>query len=200
MKFSKLILASFIGVLFLTSCDENDNKVDTEEKINNEGESREKGHIPSELNFLGNVDSAKGSASKFMTLLRDYKATYGTTDFYNNLFELTSYQLFKDKDFKNMETEDLGFLLDEMRSVKSNMLNIKNISVILIASQNAGVIDKQEFKIISDELLSKNKNKLEVAKWNDSNLLTRKKEELKNQNGKLLYQKHLNELAKLAEN
>ena len=200
MKLCKLLVATFTGVALLTSCDEAsvDNNLEAKEEMKLEVENREKGQIPPKLNFLSDLESAKGSADKFMELFRHYKTVHGNTDYYNNLFELTSYRFFKDSDFKNTNAEDLRFLLDEMRSVPSNTLNLENISVLLIASQHAGVIDAQEFKSISNELLTKTKEKLENAQWNDADLLARKKEEFKKQNGKVQYQNHLNQLTKLA--
>src|SRR5690606_14921247 len=103
---------------------------------------------------------------------------YGSTDFYNNLFELASFELFKNENFKNLGKDELKFLLDEMRSVESNILNISNISVILLACKEAGVIDKKEFYDIANEFIIKNKKEIESINWKNDDIRNEKLIEL----------------------
>ena len=181
MKIRGLFIVVFL-VVILFSCSNNENEMVTQEKAVNLSEDksvfREPGQIPKEVNFYSKLLSARDNEFKLIALLQDFKAEYGSTDFYNNLFELTSFEIFENENFKNIGADELKFLLDEMRSVKSNMLNIGNIPIILIACKDAEVINRKEITYISDEFYSKNKKQIEMTKWSDLELRDKKQAEL----------------------
>lgn len=189
MKTKNLYILAFV-VIFLFSCS-NENEITTQEKnidLSLELVSkREPGQIPSDVNVFSKLLSVKDNEFQQIALLQEFKKEYGSTDFYNNLFELASFELFKNENFKNLGKDELKFLLDEMRSVESNMLNISNISVILIACKEAGVIDKKEFNAITDELISKNKNQIKITKWKNSDVHDEIQTKLNNESSKLYY-------------
>ncbi len=189
MKSNNLFILVFVFII-LFSCS-NENEITTQEKnIKLSLESvnkREPGQIPSDVNVFSKLLSVKDNEFQQIALLQEFKKEYGSTDFYNNLFELASFELFKNENFKNLGKDELKFLLDEMRSVESNMLNISNISVILIACKEAGVIDKKEFNAIADELISKNKNQIKITKWKNSDVHDEIQTKLNNESSKLYY-------------
>lgn len=189
MKSNNLFILVFVFII-LFSCS-NENEITTQEKnIKLSLESvnkREPGQIPSDVNVFSRLLSVKDNEFQQIALLQEFKKEYGSTDFYNNLFELASFELFKNENFKNLGKDELKFLLDEMRSVESNMLNISNISVILIACKEAGVIDKKEFNAIADELISKNKNQIKITKWKNSDVHDEIQTKLNNESSKLYY-------------
>lgn len=189
MKSNNLFILVFVFII-LFSCS-NENEITTQEKnIKPSLESvnkREPGQIPSDVNVFSKLLSVKDNEFQQIALLQEFKKEYGSTDFYNNLFELASFELFKNENFKNLGKDELKFLLDEMRSVESNMLNISNISVILIACKEAGVIDKKEFNAITDELISKNKNQIKITKWKNSDVHDEIQTKLNNESSKLYY-------------
>lgn len=181
MKIRGLFIVVFL-VVILFSCSNNENEMVTQEKAVNLSEDksvfREPGQIPTEINFYSKLLSARDNEFKLIALLQDFKTEYGSTDFYNNLFELTSFELFENENFKNLGADELKFLLDEMKSVKSNMLNIGNIPIILIACKDAEVINRKEITYIADEFYSKNKKQIEMTKWSDLELRDKKQAEL----------------------
>lgn len=188
-KVANLFLVLFSCALLLSACDQNDgeNKV-IEEEINTNDQSLEKGQIPPEVKFLEKIHSAEGDAFKFISLLKDYKASYETTNFYNNLFEVTSNVMFTSENFENLGASELQFLLDEMRSVESNVANIKNIALLMTACKTKGIITKKELMDFADEFSSKNKLKLEEMNWTDVSDRDNKLAELNKEIGNLVYQ------------
>jgi hypothetical protein len=178
MKLNKLFFIA-VTVIALSSCSNNagDNDITTESKsldiskgkANIEG--REPGQIPSNINFIGKINEVTGNPAAYMSLLRDYKSQYGNTDFYNNLFEVTSYDLFKDEKFSQLSADDYKFLIGEMRTVQSNMANMENLPTLMHAALKAGAITNEEFDAISNELLVKNQK--EIKSIPDKNKILR---------------------------
>lgn len=183
MELTKIFITA-LSAVFLLSCNDIDNETIINEKTvelsqNTEKETfREAGQIPSEINFFSKILSVGDNEFELVSLLRDFKREYGSTDFYNNMFELASSELFKNENFKNLRADELSFVLNEMRNLESNMLNIKNIPVILESSLKAGIITKAEFNSITDELVSKNKNEIEKIKWSNDDIRNEKLSEL----------------------
>jgi hypothetical protein len=137
-------------------------------KKSNEIEFRELGQIPSEIDFFSKLLNSSKNVSDLMELLKENKRVYGNTDFYNNIFELTASQLFNHEGFKNLNHEELSFLLDEFVNVPSNIVNVKNIPILMISCIDAKVLDKTKFLSVFDGLIKKNKLEIEKIKWNDS--------------------------------
>jgi hypothetical protein len=110
----------------------------------------------------------KGNIDAHIELLRNYKLNHEGSDYYNNLFEISSNRLFISKNFKNLEVSDLTFLLDEMRSLESNMVNIINIPKLLnTLLDDHKAISEEQFFSIAKELINKNRVELSALDWDN---------------------------------
>ena len=169
-------------MLFSCSNNETINKneqttVDLSEE-SHEIEFREPGQIPSEIDFFSKLLNSSKNESDLMELLKENKRLYGNTDFYNNIFELIASQLFNHEGFKNLDNEELSFLLEEFVNVPSNIVNIKNIPSLMTACSDAKLFDKSKFLSVFDGLIKKNKLEIEKIKWENTEVKNKKLKEI----------------------
>jgi len=159
-------------MILIVSCTNNESSTNnqsaklTEEKIN----SREPGQIPVSINYQLEVNKVQGNNDAYINLLKEYKSNYGSSDFYNNLFELTSFDLFQSESFSKLGKEDLKFLLQEMQTVESNMVNIKNIPILFNAAFEKGILTNEEFEEAADKIISKNEREIASINWKNTTI------------------------------
>lgn len=164
MKINNLFIVIFLIVM--NSCSNNESATEREE-TNTSISARELGQIPVEIDLQSKISSVVGNDFAHINLLKEFKSKYGSADFYNNLFELTLYELFKSETFTDLGVNELRFLLQEVRNVESNMINIKNIPILLNSALDSGLITKNEFEDIARELVSKNEKEILSIQWNN---------------------------------
>lgn len=174
----KSLLFTVLVTFFVFSCvDETEINDSKNKKIAN----RELGQIPSETDFFKNylnLVNSEASETEYISFLKEIKKNYNETDYYNNMFEIASSELFQHKNFNKLNNEDLNFILDEMRTVGTNILNIKNIPLIIESLYKNNVINKAEAYTIASELILKNKQKIEKFENKDIQFFNEKMKEI----------------------
>lgn len=183
------IICSVLLFTVLTSCNKETEEdfTNAESSLNILDEKRESGQIPKSVNFQQRLYAVSGNIVAHVDLLKEYKSSYQGTDYYNNLFELTSFHLFASKDFKDLDVNDLTFLLDEMRSLESNMVNIENLPKLLNPLLKKKAISLDQFYTIAKELIKKNRAELLALNWSNPDLKKEQIEELERVESNLLY-------------
>lgn len=114
------------------------------------------------------MDVINKADGDYITVLKEFKSEYGTTYFYNNLFEITASFLFTSDNFTQLDADSYRFILDEMRSFESNMANIQYIPALLDKAKDANVIDDSEYKNIAFEFYEKNEQQLKSMTWTNA--------------------------------
>ncbi len=188
-------LAIAVTVTAMTACSNNatdgksaDGGIDFSAKTM-AAHDREPGQIPQNINFIESINEAAGNPAAYMAVLRNYKIRYGQTDFYNNLFEVTAYELFKEEKFQDLPVSDIKFLVQEMRQLQSNMVNMENIPSLMRAAYRSGVVTPEEFNTISDELLAKNLKEINSIPEQNPILQKEKLQEIENIRSELNYRR-----------
>lgn len=175
----------------MISCTNNESStVDKTAKLSEEkNTTREPGQIPVEINYQSDINKVQGNNDASISLLKEYKSNYGSSDFYNNLFELSSYDLFQSESFSNLGKEDLKFLLQEMQEVESNMMNIKNIPILFNAAFEKGVLTNEEFEDAAFKIISKNENEIASINWKNTTIKKQKLAEIETIKTNLYYRR-----------
>ena len=190
MKINILFSVSLYLILMISCTNNESSTVDktaklSEEKIN----TRELGQIPVDINYQSDINKVQGNNNASISLLKEYKSSYGSFDFYNNLFELTSYDLFQSESFSKLGKEDLKFLLQEMQEVESNMMNIKNIPILFNAAFEKGVLTNEEFEDAAFKIISKNENEIASINWKNTAIQREKLAEIEKIKTNLYYKR-----------
>lgn len=166
---------------------EKDVRVQISEEAELQNETREKGQIPISLNYHTKLNNIKGNDFAHVNLLKQFKKNHGSQDYYNNLFELTSFELLQSPTIKELGKDEIKFLLEEMESVESNMLNIKSIPIVLNLSLSKNIISKDEYLNISKKMIEKNKKEINQIKWKNLAIKNEKIEQITQLENQLYY-------------
>lgn len=184
MKNINLVIVTLSLILF-ASCSDSDNELNTENSVKvNDIVSRQPGQIPGNIDFIGKINAANGD---YISVIKDFKTKYGTTDFYNNLFEITGSYLFTSENFSQLDAAGYEFILDEMRMLESNISTIQYLPVLLNNAVEAKAITEEEYNEIAFELYTKNKKQLDNIKWQNAELRSEKISEMDKVSNELFY-------------
>jgi len=188
---TKILFTVSLFMILIVSCTNNESSTNnqstklSEENIN----SREPGQIPASINYLSEINKVQGENDAYIRLLKEYKSNYGSSDFYNNLFELCSYDLFQSESFSKLGKEDLKFLLQEMQEVESNMMNIKNIPILFNTAFEKGVLTNEEFEDAAFKIISKNESEIASINWKNITIQKEKLAEIEKIKTNLYYKR-----------
>ncbi len=189
----KNIILLLLLSITMISCNSNESEIiekNSRVQISNDksqNEVRQSGQIPLSLNFHSQLNDVKGNNFAHVNLLKQIKKDHGSQDYYNNLFELSSFELFKSTTIYELGVDEIKFLLNEMISLESNMVNIENIPVILNLSLSKNIVSKDEFLNTSKNIIEKNKKEINQMKWRNLEIKAEKLEQISQIENQLYY-------------
>lgn len=177
--------------LMLISCNQESEVIKLERNAEipkkNLVDSRKPGMIPSTLNFMKSIESRVQNKDAFLDLIKEYDEKHGSQDYYNNLFELTLVEFFRNVLHLQMDFEDIQYVLVEMDSMESNLLNILNIPKIVSLTKSNYPSKYDYVKSIAKSIIQKNVSFTEEFPWNDLSVKDQRMKELQKASLKIEY-------------
>jgi hypothetical protein len=176
----RILSAVILSFLLLTSCSEEKREVKDPLAIKNKSSADlPKGGIPYEITYFTDLQKKGQTIDEKISIIRDYSIMYDKTDYYNNLFQISVSFLSLDESHKNLSDSDLNFLLDQFAFVESNIVNIKDIPLILKEAYSREMMTNDELMDYSEKIFEKNTEKINGLTWKDDELRKEKLAALK---------------------
>lgn len=136
---------------------------------------------------MKSIETKAQNKDAFLDLIKEFKENYGTQDYYNNLFELTLVELFRNDLHLQMDFKDIQFVILEMDSTESNLLNILNIPKIVSVTKSNYPSKSDYVKSVAKSIIEKNVRFTEEFPWKDLSVKDQMMKELQKASLKVEY-------------
>ncbi|ARN76613.1 hypothetical protein BST97_00550 [Nonlabens spongiae] len=178
MKYLSIFLLIFITIScseHKPSIEENQNEKTT---LGDAITSSKQVDLKHRIQFINQVQTNISNPDALISILKELKSNYQSSDFYNNHFEMGVAEIFRSNVYLDFDQEQLSFLLSEFDEVDSALLNLKNIQTIVKILKVKYPENYDDSKSLALRIVKKNKLMIESMEWDNSDIKAQKIKEV----------------------